>query len=79
VNERFPSIEQPSSVVEHAEASHLDPALAVDSLSDMFASDRLDRGESHELTLVAAARPTETTLRSFVADFQRLAKDWQNI
>jgi hypothetical protein len=77
-NERF-LIERPPTSAS-AKISQADPALAVDSLSDMFPNDRLDRDESRDkLTLVAANEPVETTLRSFVADFQRLAKDWQNI
>jgi hypothetical protein len=79
-NERFLLIERPPSANTSVEISHDDSALAVDSLSDMFPSDRLDREESRDkLTLVAADRPVEATLRSFVADFQRLAKDWQDI
>jgi hypothetical protein len=81
-NDRSLLIERPSSASANAsvEISHDDSALAVDSLSDMFPSDRLDREESRDkLTLVAADRPVEATLRSFVADFQRLAKDWQDI
>jgi hypothetical protein len=79
-NERFLLIEKPASASTSVATSHADPALAVDSLSDMFPSDRMDREESRDrLTLVAADQPVEATLRSFVADFQRLAKDWQNI
>ena len=79
VNERFLPTEQPSPNVAPAGTSHLDSTLAVDTLSDIFAS-VADRDESRDtLTLVAAERPVETTLRSFVVDFQRLAKDWQNI
>ncbi len=79
-NERSLLIESPPSANTSVEISHDDSALAVDSLSDMFPSDRLDREESRDkLTLVAADRPVEATLRSFVADFQRLAKDWQDI
>jgi hypothetical protein len=78
-NERCLPIEQPVSASTSIEIA-ADPALAVDSLSDMFPDDRLDREASRDkLTLVAADRPVEATLRSFVADFQRLAKDWQNI
>jgi hypothetical protein len=79
-NERFLLIEPPAPANTSVENSHDDSALAVDSLIDMFPSDRLDREESRDkLTLVAADRPVEATLRSFVADFQRLAKDWQDI
>ena len=80
VNERFLPTEQPSSLIVPAETSHLDSTLGVDSLSDIFASDHLDRDQSRDsLTLVPTERPVEATLRSFVVDFQRLAKDWQNI
>ena len=79
-NERFFLIEQPSHVSAPVEISSSDSALAVDSIGDMFPSDRLDRGESHDkFTLVATNRPVEASLRSFFADFQRLAKDWQKI
>ena len=79
-NERFALIEPSVSATASTEIAHADPALAVDSLGDMFPNDRQDRDESRDkLTLVAVDRPVEATLRSFVADFQRLAKDWQNI
>jgi hypothetical protein len=79
-NERFLPIEQPSPASASVETAQADPGLAVDSLGDMFPSTRLDQEESRDkLTLVAANRPVEATLRSFVADFQRLAKDWQDI
>jgi hypothetical protein len=79
-NERFLLIEQPSPASTSVETCQADPGLAVDSLGDMFPSDRLDPEDSRDkLTLVAANRPVEATLRSFVADFQRLAKDWQDI
>src|SRR5258707_6171957 len=70
INERFLPIEKPPAASASVETAHDDPALAVDSLDDLFPKERPDRDESGEnLTLAAANRPVETTLRSFVADF----------
>ena len=79
-NERFLPVESPIAASTPIDIIHADPGLAVDSLDDMFSSERVDRSESHDhLTLVDVNRPAAATLRSFVSDFQRLAKDWQNI
>jgi hypothetical protein len=81
-NERFALIEKPQSGSASVEIPHDDPALAVDSLDDLFSNGRPGRpgrDESRDKFALVANRPVETTLRSFVADFQRLAKDWQDI
>jgi hypothetical protein len=80
-NERFALIEKPQAGSASVEIAHDDPALAVDSLHDLFSNDRdrPDGDESRDKFALVANRPVETTLRSFVADFQRLAKDWQDI
>jgi hypothetical protein len=79
-NDRFLASGQPPTTNVPVETAPADPGLAVDSIGDMFPDDRLEREESRDkLTLVTATRPVEATLRSFVADFQRLAKDWKDI
>ena len=69
---------QKPPVIDPSDAIRVDPALAVDSLDDICVG---DRQEPHDgLKLVIQTRPpVESTLRSFVADFQRLAKDWHDV
>jgi hypothetical protein len=55
-----------------------DAALAVDSLDDMFR----ELADGDDLDLVPEQRrppPLETAVRSFVADFERLAADWHGV
>ena len=72
-----PSAAERSTSPDRAE---FDPALAVDSLSDMFpaAFEDIDG----DLTLVeqpepqTSKPPIEAVLRSFAADFQRFTEEW---
>lgn len=79
-NERFhPLTERPPAAAVSSDISHADSALAIDSLADLFPHDRPDREESREkFALVTASGRPERTLRSFVTDVQRLAKDWHD-
>jgi hypothetical protein len=75
--ERFQAAEAPG-VSPSARVPYADPALAVDSIGDMFADDRKERQQGLEL-VTPSDRPVESMLRSFVADFQRLAADWHGV
>jgi len=63
-------------------SSASDPALAVDSLSDIFSvvHDRIESEEADDtLSFEQPAfekQPLETMIRSFAADFQRFAEEW---
>jgi hypothetical protein len=52
-----------------------DPALSVDSLDDMFV-ERDDRSREPFEPVAVERPPLDVMLRSFVADFQRLAEEW---
>ncbi len=87
--ERFalemPAGTQPAAVPEHSpqpQRADIDPALAVDSLDDMFSvglegiDEDLDVFAFAEPQLATPKAPIEVVLRSFAADFQRFAEEW---
>jgi hypothetical protein len=51
-----------------------DPDLAVDSLSEMFDAPPEPKNTDDDLSATKA--PIETVIRSFAADFQRFAEEW---
>jgi len=82
VNERFAAevLQQPMAV---AQASAVDADLTVDSLTDIFAAeseplvdDTLTMEDEPVALVEIPKQPLESVLRSFAADFQRFADEW---
>ena len=77
--------QSPAAVPERStrpERADIDPALAVDSLDDMFSPGFEDLDGDLDVFAGAEPRaetpkaPIEVVLRSFAADFQRFAEEW---